>query len=1109
MKYFKLVAAAVAILGALSPLQAQSTFGSIVGLVEDQSKLPIAGAGVEARSKEDNSARTTTTGNDGSFQLLNLKAGQYQLTIQKQSFNDYKVDSLQLDARQTARFTATLTVASVGSVVEVTDAAPIVNTDSGTIGDTKKFNQVVELPMNYRGGSDSPLTALVTVPGVQQDGNGNISIGGSTSSQIQYSVDGASTVNIRQNGALGNMNPSSELIAEFKVTQYNNNAEFGQVGDVTITTKSGGNSFHGSAFEYFQNSGLDATTYGFSSKAHKDFNTFGGSFSGPITIPNIYDGKNKSFFFADFEGNRRRFATPEQYSVPTLAMRQGDVSNLPGGAALDPTTNQPFVNSQIPVSRISPVASTLLNQYVPLPNFSDGVDTTANYRKQVSTPANINGYDIRIDQVINSKQQIYGRWSWKNVGTTVPNPLLPSDSDNESNRNFLVSHNYTITPTVLNEARFAATYYTIKVNFPISGASAVQALGLQGLNLSDVPNVNAFPAFNFSDGTGFTALGRDKTGTTRSQTLQFADNVSWVKGKHAMKFGVDFQRVYYYDLESFGGSDDFGQFTFNANTFSGNAFGDLLLGLPSKSYIAQSGPDVRARAYHTGLFAQDEWHVTNKLTLSVGLRWQALPPFVSELGNLTAFNPANGGVILPGNGVPVAGFLESINACPGVNPALPCGPVQKASQVGLGNGVRSFYKGDYQPRASFAYRPFSNNNTVIRGGFGIFTMTSLGQLSFNTTNIAQAVVQTTQNTVTNGVPTFQFPYVGVTPSPLSLAGTGDFYQNVNLNYRDPQSAQWNFTIERQLIPDLALRISYVGMNSYRMSQTVDLNQLPASDAAYNKLLTPYPNWGRILSSENLGFANYQALQTELNKSLSHGLYFQASHSWAKNLSNVGGDAPTAFSPEVIYGTPVADRFNLGLNRGNVVGTRSQRVLISAIYQLPVGQNRTFLAHMNKAGNALLGGWEISTVSLFQTGPHLTPITSPSYGGAALNLVYTGAYLRPDRTGSGVPAGQTLSNYFNINDFNAVPSGALGNSGVGILTGPGTVAMAAGLAKNFVVREGVRFRFEATFTNFLNHPNFLPPSVDVSSPSTFGQVTAVQAAENSGNRTGQLALRLDF
>ncbi len=1097
----------LALLSFVSGMQAQSTFGSIVGVVDDQGHLPIGEAAVTAHGLDDNSSRSATTGSDGGFQMLNLKPGRYEVVILKQSFREFKVALLQIEARQTARISATLSIASVGQTVNVSDTAPVVNTESGTLGDTKKFTQVVQLPMNYRGGNDSPLMALVTVPGVQQDSNGNISIGGSTSSQIQYSVDGASTVNIRQNGALANMNPSSELISEFKVTQFNNNAEFGQVGDVTITTKSGGNQFHGSLFEYFQNSALDATTYGFDSKAHKNFNTFGGSLSGPVTIPHVYKGKDKTFFFADFEGNRRRFATPQQFSVPTQAMRRGDLTGLPGGAVVDPTTGQAFANNTIPSTRINPVATSLFNNYVPLPNFGNGSDTNANYRRQQPTPADINGYDVRIDQVINNKQQLYGRWSWKNVNTTVPNALLPSDSDHETNRNLLVSHNYAITPTLLNEARFGITRYAIQVGFPINGETAVRTLGLQGLSLDDVPGVNAFPAFNYSDSTGFTPLGRDKTGVTRSQTMQFADNLSWVKGKHTMKFGVDFQRIYYYDLESFGGSDDFGQFTFNAGTFSGNAFGDLLLGLPSKSYIAQSGPDVRARAYHTGIYAQDEWHVTNKLTLSLGLRWQALPPFISELGNLTAFDPRNGGIILPSNGTARSGFLASINGCPGVNPALPCAPIERASDVGVGNGVRSFYKGNFQPRISFAYRPFQDNKTVIRGGFGIFTMTSLGQLSFNTTNIAVAVVRTTANTSSNGQPAFQFPAVRTPDDPLTTAGTGDFYQNVNLHYRDPQSAQWNFTIERQLVSDVALRVSYVGMNSYRMSQTVDLNQLPISSAP--SATRPYPNWGRILSSENLGFANYQALQTEVNKSFSHGLFVQGSYTLAKNLSNVGGDAPTAFSPEVIYGTPVADRFNLGLNRGNVAGTRRNRVLVSAIYQLPFGKSRPFLNTMGHLGDAVLGGWEVSTVSLFQTGPYLTPVTSPSYGADALNLVYRGAALRPDRIASGASVNQTTDNYFDINAFQAVPSSGIGNSGVGILTGPGTVAIAAGLAKSFVIREGAKLRFEATFTNLPNHPNFLPPSVDVSSPATFGKVTAVQSSENSGNRTGQLALRLDF
>jgi Carboxypeptidase regulatory-like domain len=1093
----------------LSLANGQSTFGSIVGSTVDASGAALPGVMLTVRNLDDNSSRSIVSEN-GTFQALNLKPGHYQITAAKDGFADSKTANLALDARQQLRVEMKLDLAAVATTVEVADTAAIVNTENGTIGDTKKFNQVVQLPMNYRGGNDSPLAALVSVPGVQQDGNGNISIGGGTPSQIQYSVDGSSTVNVRQNGALGNMNPSSELISELKVTQFNNNAEFSQVGDVTITTKSGTNRLHGSGFEYFQNSGFDATPYGFDSKAHKAFNTFGGSLSGPVLIPKIYNGKDKTFFFVDYEGNRRRFATPQQFSVPTSSFRNGNLAGLPGGAVVDPNTGSPFPGNVIPATRLNPVAQSLFNNYLPLPNYGDGSSTNANYRRQTPTPADINGYDIRVDHLISAKQQIYGRWSWKNVNTTTANSILPSDNDHETNRNFLFSHNYSFTPTLLNEARFGATYYALKVGFPISGAGAVGTLGLSGLDLSDVPNVNAFPAFDFSDSTGFTPFGRDKTGTTRSQTLQFTDNLSWVKRKHTMKFGVDFRRLYYSDPESFGGADDFGQFTFNANTFSGNAFADLLLGLPSKSYIAQSGPDVRARSYQTGVYAQDEWRVNNRLTLNFGLRWQALPPFVSELGNLTAFDPRNGGVILPSNGVPIQGFLDAINACPGINPALPCGPVERASQLGLGNGVRAFYKGNFQPRLSFAYRPFGDSKTVVRAGFGIFTMTSLGQLSFNTTNIAVAVVRTSQNQQANGQPSFAFPAVRGAESPIDVAGTGDFYQNTNIHYRDPQSAQWNFTIERQLAADFSLRVSYVGMNSYRMGQTVDLNQVQPGSSGYDPSLRPYLNWGRILSSENQGFSNYQALQTEIDKTMGHGLFLQLSHTWAKNLGNTGGDGPTAFSPEVIYGTPVADRYALNLNRGNIAGTRRNRVLISAIYQLPVGRDRPFLKQMNGLGETLLGGWELSSVTLWQTGPYLTPITSPSFDTAGLGLAYRGALLRPDRVGSGIPANQTNDDYFDISGFNPVPApGRIGNSGVGILQGPGTTAIAAGLAKTLLVREGLKVRFEATFTNLPNHPNFLPPAVDVSSPNTFGKITAVQSAENSGNRTGQLALRFDF
>jgi hypothetical protein len=387
-------------------------------------------------------------------------------------------------------------------------------------------------------------------------------------------------------------------------------------------------------------------------------------------------------------------------------------------------------------------------------------------------------------------------------------------------------------------------------------------------------------------------------------------------------------------------------------------------------------------------------------------------------------------------------------------------------------------------------------------------MTNLGQLSFNTTNIDVAVVRTSFNPDPNGNPTYQFPSVQTINNPLNIAGTGDFYQNTPIDYRDPQSAQWNMTIEREIVRDVTLRESYVGMNSYRMSQTVDLNQVAPSTISPNPNSKPYPNWGRILSTNNAGHVSYQGLQSELNVRSHSGLTLQASHVWAKSLGNVGGDAPTSFNPEIIYGTPVANRFNLAANRGNVSQTRRNRLLVSAVYDVPVGRSRKFFRDENRLLDALFGEWSVSTVSLWETGPYLTPTTSSSYDPGNLNISYRGAFQRPDCIGNGNRANSATGSMFDISAFNPIPSGPVGNCGVGILEGPGTTTIAAGLAKRLRVTERVGLRFEATFTNLLNHPNFAPPPTNVTA-SSFGQVQNVQSGENSGNRTGQLGLRIEF
>jgi hypothetical protein len=331
----------------------QSTFGDILGVVKDPSQGTVLAAQVILTRVEDKSEHSATTDADGAFHFVNLRPGHYDLLVSAPGFAEFKISSAQLDVRQTIRFDVALKLASAAQSIEVGgESGPVINTENATIDDSKSFQQIMSLPVNYRGTTTSPLAMLATVPGAQQDANGNVSVGGGLPSQVQYSVDGSSTVNIRQNGALGNMNPSSELIGEFKVTQFNNNAEFAQLGDVTISTKSGTEQFHGSLFEYTQNSALDAAVWGSNIngatlKPHKVFHTFGGSLGGPLNVPKLTHGKPQTFFFADYEGNRKRYSTPLFLFVPTAAIRMGDFSAL-STPLIDPFTGKAYPGNRIP-----------------------------------------------------------------------------------------------------------------------------------------------------------------------------------------------------------------------------------------------------------------------------------------------------------------------------------------------------------------------------------------------------------------------------------------------------------------------------------------------------------------------------------------------------------------------------------------------------------------------------------------------------------------------------------------------------------------------------------------------------------------------------------------
>ena len=1150
------IALAALLLLPLIDASAQSTFGSVRGTIQDATGAVIPATQVTLHSNDQNTDRTITADATGTFVFENVKAGKYSVRAHHEGYADTVVSSVNVEARQDLRIEPTLGVAANTTVVEVSGSADQINTENATVGDSKTNIEMTQLPLNNRATTTSPLGALALSPNVQTDSSGNIALGGASSSMVNFSVDGISTANVRQNGALQDAYPSQEGIAAVKVTAFNNSAEFSQIGDVTFTTKNGTNDYHGSLFEYLQNQALDADPYGFSGKAPKKFNTFGFSLSGPVVLRHLYNGHDKTFFFADYEGNRRSTATLQQFTVPTLQDRMGNLSDING-----PT---------IAPASISPTAKAVL-AYYPLPNVPGAGPGTINYNNFQSTPARTDGADIRVDQTISSKQSAYARFSRKNITSEFASPFLPNDVDSVHNRSLLISHTYTLTPKLLNEFRYGFTNVITSVNFPIQGSAALTQLDLTGVNISQHPTTHAFPTFNFNAGTNFTPIGRDKAGITQSKTTQFGDNVTYTIGRHTIRGGLDIRRVSYFDLESFApqfASDDFGNFIFQS-TFTGNAFGDFLEGAPTTLNFAVSSPDVGGSATQLSFFGQDEFQVNSRLTVSYGLRWQVLPGFQEIGGNLANFDQRNNSIVVPDA---LAGYLtsqnivssnvafqQSFNACnlnvsvlPGTTTPIPCTKYVTASQDGLPQSLRNTYKGDFQPRISVAYRPFNDTRTVVRAGFGVYTMTNLGPLSFNNSGNPTSNLHVYSNALTPGTNTPQivFPNTAPPTSAGPVYGGGSLDQGVDPNYRDPQATQYSLTVERELTNATSLRASYVGMHSYRLNITEDVNQIPASATPYNQGPTagvyvdnraPYQNWETLLSTFNAGESKYNALELQATHRMEHGLYFDGNYTLAKNIADNQGDNPSSFAGEVNYGLPIADRFHIKQNLGNVEGTRRHRFLLTGVYQLPVGDGRKYL-NQNKLADAFFGGWDVTTITLLETGPWLTPSISPgdceltaaqldpTANGACVpapatglnpngnytadqsntNVVNRSAQLRPDVVSKHFYTGQSRQNFFNAMAFANTPFGAgrIGNAGVGTLQGPGTAAVSLGVAKRFALTERVHVRFETTFTNVLNHTNFAPPVTAIDN-ALFGQLTGPQTAEGAGNRTGQAALRIDF
>ena len=1156
-------------------LPAQSTKASLTGIVHDGTGAAVPDAQVTVTSTLTHTSRQVQTDAGGSFTFLNLEPDTYSLAAAHQGFAGEQEDSVQLSARQQLRLELTLQPESVQQQVTVSaENAGALNTEDSSISAALSTADVLALPANYRGnGSTSPLNVIQTLPGVQPDSASfppaastspnpavKFSIQGGLPSQSETTVDGISAQNLTTNNVQADAFPSAESISEIRVDGVNNNAEFGQPGEITTVTKQGTNIVHGSAFWYFQNQDLDAIPYGAASKPHKVANDFGGSVGGPVVIPHLYNGHDRTFFFGTYEGLRFPQSTVEQYVVPTIAMKQGNFSQETAKLN-NPFTGGTYANSTLPA--INPSAAAFLSLF-PDPNIGNTQSLAGalsglgyNYVTLKDNTIGSNQFDVRGDQAFGSKAFVFGRYTWKDINQTQPNVLLlPNSNDYAQYRIFAGSFTYAFTSNISNEFRFGFTLEQDGVATPFNGAAVTNAAGFNGIG----------PAYPFN-GITYLQFAQITTLTTpntsgrlnsaeSSRLFQYVDNLSWQKGAHTLRFGADIRTEQANTPLDATAGDNYGSFIFNNGPYTGQEFADFLIGTPTQSYTDNITTNNRGRSAAYAFYAQDNWRAQPNLNLTFGLRYEYHPPFYALDGNLGNFDPSvakSGQLIYPNSYANLlsAPELANFNACqvagvnnPAANNAVingaPCTPVVSNTQAGVTAGLRTVPKLRFEPRFGFAWRPFNNEKTVVSGGAGYYNITTSGAIFYALTGTLQTDEQIFNNSTPGTAPSIVFPNVGLGNALVPQYGSSAFNSAVDLHWHDPYSLQTALTVEHEFPGQLAARLSYVGLSSRHLVWQPNYNDLPLSSttraADQPRSAFPFPNFQVINSRNAEAGANYNSVQGQLSRRYSRGVSFSAAYTFAKNLSDdqgtfgAYGTNAASFSDEQggYYATWAGNR---ELDYGNVTGTRRQRFLLTGLTDVPVGRGRQFGGAMPRALDAVVGGWQLTNIFVWQSGPFLTPfipanVDDPS--GTGSGILY-GRAQRPDRVAQGNTSAQNRHQWFNTGAFacpgggsfstlqqaggctvgvNSAPIGRFGTESVGSVEGPGTVNLSSGVNKTLALTERLHLRAEGTFTNVLNHTNLADPVLDVTNPS-FGTITQSRGSDFGGNRTGQVSMKLEF
>jgi len=1072
-----------------SRLQGQG-FGKIVGAVTDPQGLGVPGARVTVTEAATGLQTTTTTSQDGLYTVPALRPTQYNVTVTAGGFKTFAQSGITLRADEAVTVNAVLQLGASTEEVTVSADAAQVDTSTSTIGQVVDTKRVEDLPLNGRNAAQ--LTTLVAgVMAAPNDSSDQgqtktfpvvvtVTANGSRANVTNYMLDGGNNVDEYTNVNLPF--PFPDALQEFSVETSNYSAEYGQNsgGVVNVVTKSGTNELHGDAFEYVRNREFNARNFFAKTVDPLKRNQFGVTLGGPITIPKVYRGHDKTFFFFGYQGTiLREMLGAQSAYVPTQANLQGTFS----GTVNDPTTGTPFANNQIPTSRMDP-ASLAFAKDLP----SVGGNGLMYYQKPVRQ--NYNEEVGRIDHLIGSNDRFTARYyrdRFYNVGILdTTNLLTYTDQAKNLVQNMLLSETHTFSPTVVNVFTLNYAREADQRGAPPGTPSVTDF----GVNMWQPPD-KALQSISVS---GFFTIGDNPKARFTRNNWTLNDDAHWVRGNHALSFGVHAE-ISRMDIDS--QYQEPGAFTFTADT-TNSAVASFLLGY-LRTLTQGSGQFFNNRDEFLGLYAADSYRISSRLTVNLGLRWEPFIPWKEMKHRMDQFNPA-------------AYNAHQIST---VYTNAPAGLLYPGDPGVPENGVVANYR-DFEPRVGFAWDATGDGKTSLRGGFGMFYDSRMmaGFMNAITTNTPFSPTVT----ITTPQGPFSNPYLGITnpfPEPVPIPKNAAFPTPVVVvtldpsgNYLVPVTYNWNLTAERQVAKDWMAHVSYVGSHSSHVATSLQLN--PAVYMAGSSLSTDkrriFQPFSGITEDSQAVNGHYNSLQAGFEKRMSRGFTILANYTWARAMDNlpygqsVTGPGPNASGTVYPWYFAKAD----ALDYGRADFDRTQRFVISYVWQLPTPRSAGTLVR------AVFGDWQMNGIFQAQTGDPLTIKSGKDQSLTGIGgdrAVLVGQAKGPGACGSSAPC----VNYLTPSSFAQPPSAtvaspyllAFGNFGKGAISGPGLMSWDVGLFRNIPFNERVSLQFRAEFFNVLNRANFSDPVTTMSSGG-FGSITSA-----GDPRIGQLALKILF